>query len=149
MCEKRADISKTGLQKNCFCWNSKDKYILGKVMNVQIKSLLLKSYSNRTFLCWKSISPTFYCSKSKKCQFVGINFLAENSLNDEFYWPNVFHYWFKIQSLTLTLPCRSQNLQPANTFKKHWWIWLLKNGYIIPVPAFRVVKVFCSSFWRT
>ena len=50
-------------------------------------------------------------SKRKKPQLVRINLLAENCLNGKFYWPNVFHYGFKYQSLTWMLHCRSQNLQ--------------------------------------
>ena len=51
----------------------------------------------------------------------------------------------EIQSLTWTLHWRSQNSQPASTFL----ICLLKSRKnIIPVPAFKVLKVFCSSFER-
>ena len=38
MSEKSANISKTGLQKKNFRWNSKDNQILGKVMKFQINS---------------------------------------------------------------------------------------------------------------
>ena len=81
----------------------------------QFKLNFLKNYSNSTFLCWKTRSPTLYCLKRKKLQFVQIQLLVENRLNGEFYWPNVFHYRFKIQSLTWNLHCRSHNLQPAST----------------------------------
>ena len=78
-------------------------------------SLHLKSYSNSTFLCWKTKSPILCSSKRKKHKFVWINFLVENRLDAKFYWPKFFHYGFKIQWLTWTLDCRSQNLQPAST----------------------------------
>ena len=79
-------------------------------------SLHSKNYSNNTFLCWKTRSSSFYCSKRKKRQFVQINLLVENHFNSEFYWQNVFDYRLKIQSLTWTLHCRSQHLQPASRF---------------------------------
>ena len=76
-------------------------------------SLHLKNYSNRIFLCWKTKSPTFYCLKRKKTSIRPNKFACGKPFNGEFYWPNVFHYGFKIQSLTWTLHCRSQNLQPV------------------------------------
>ena len=59
-------------------------------------------------------SPIFYCTKPKKRQFVPINLLAKYRLNGEFYWPNIFHYGFELQSLTWNLLCVSKNLQPAS-----------------------------------
>ena len=116
-------------------------------------SLHFKDYSNCTFLCWKTKSTTFYRSKWKKHQFVWINLLVENRLNDKLYWLNVFHYGSKIQSLTWALHCRSQNLQPARDFEKHWWIWLLniETLYLFQDEgkAFRVVKLFRSSCGKT
>ena len=47
-------------------------------------SLYLKNYWNNNFLCWKTRSPTFYCSKKKKNQFIPINLLVANRLNYEF-----------------------------------------------------------------
>ena len=69
-----------------------------------------------TFLFFWKNKETFYCSKGTKRQFVRINWLVEKHFNGESYWPNVFHYGFKIQSLRWTLHCRSHNLQPASTF---------------------------------
>ena len=58
---------------------------------------------NNTFFCWKTRSPTFNCWKRKKRQFVRIFLLVENRLNGKFFWPNLFNYGFKTQSLTWTL----------------------------------------------
>ena len=37
----------------------------------------LKNYSNRTFPCWKTESPIFYCLKGKKRKSIQINLLVE------------------------------------------------------------------------
>ena len=77
-----------------------------------IQSLNLKTHFNST-----TRSPTFYCLKRKKRQFVRTNLIVKNCFNGEFYWRKVFHYGFKIQILTWTYHCRSQNLQPARSLK--------------------------------
>ena len=48
------------------------------------QNLHLKNYSNCTFLCGKTKSPTSYCSKRKIRQFIRINFLVENRLKNKF-----------------------------------------------------------------
>ena len=85
------------------------------LLNFLNKVYTKKNYSNSTFLCWKTRSPTFYFSKSRKRQFFWTNLTVENRLKSKFYSPNFFHWRCKIQALTWTFHCRSQNLQPAST----------------------------------
>ena len=73
----------------------------------QIK-FTLKELLKQHFYLLKNKDSYLLLFKEKKRQFLQINFLVENCLNGEFYWPNVFHYEFKIQSLLWTLHCRSQ-----------------------------------------
>ena len=126
------------------------KFILINLFEFLKESWHLKNYFNSNFLSWKTRSSTFYFLKSKKRQFVRINLLLENGLNGKFYCPNVFHYGFKIQSLTWTLHCRSQNLESDCTSLKNEWIWLLKVEifYLFQHEGktFTVMKVLRSSF---
>ena len=115
-------------------------------------SLHLKDYSNSTFVCWKTKSrSTFYSSKRKKCQFVWIHLLVENHLNDEFYWPSVFYYEFKIQSnFTLQISkstAVSHILKTLMnlTFKIIEILYLFRHEG----KAFRAAKAFRYSFQRT
>ena len=113
------------------------KFILINLFEFLKESWHLKNYFNSNFLSWKTRRSTFYFPKSKNRQFVRINLLLENGLNGKFYCPNVFHYGFKIQSLTWTIHCRSQNLESDSTSLKNEWIWLLKNRNILLVLAWR------------
>ena len=81
-----SDIAQSCL--NCACTQEN----LGTIFSLPGFFSWMKNGLNITFLCWKTRSPTFYCSKRKKRQFVWRNLLVENRLNDEFYWPSVFHY---------------------------------------------------------
>ena len=78
-------------------------------------SLHLKNYSKGTFICWKTRCIAFKCSKRNRRQFLRTNLLVANRHKDEFYWPNFFHYRFKIQSQTWTLHSRSQHLQQGDS----------------------------------
>ena len=107
---------------------------------------LLKNKSPTLFIVWsekKSMQNIFL--------FIQINLLVENRLYNEFFC----HYGFKIESVTRTLHCRSENLQPSSTktSEKHWWIWHLKIeiSYLFrhERKTCRVAKVFRSSFGRT
>ena len=90
----------------------------------------------------RRLSPTFYCLKRKKHQFVWINLVVENCLNSEFCWTKVLHSGFKIQSLTWILHDRSQEIysQLAHLLK-HWGIWL-RN---IPFLAWRKSLKSCKE----
>ena len=112
--EKYSWFRKCGWRKNLHSGVRKFIFLMNLIEFFK-ESLYLKTYSNSTFLCWKTKSPTLIFRKKGKPQFVRINLPAENRLNGEFYWPNVFHYGYEIQSLTWNLHCRSQNLQPAIT----------------------------------
>ena len=57
-----------------------------------------------------------------------INLLVENSLNGELYWPNVFHYGFKIQQLMWTLHSKSQ-IYSQLAHPKNIYEFGLKNFY--------------------
>ena len=65
--------------------------------NLDLKNL--KNYQH--LFLEKQVLP--FIIRRKKCQFTWINVLVENRLHGEFYWPNVFHYGFKIQLLTWAL----------------------------------------------
>ena len=53
------------------------KTVFIKLIEFFKQSLHLKSYSNSTFLFWKTKSPIFYCLSGKKCKFERINLLVE------------------------------------------------------------------------
>ena len=53
------------------------KTVFIKLIEFFKQSLHLESYSNSTFLFWKTKSPIFYCLSGKKCKFERINLLVE------------------------------------------------------------------------
>ena len=80
-------------------------------------NLHLKNYSNKNTMennsNWKNKESYLLLLKEKK-RWIRPNKFASGKLNSEFCWRNVFHYRLKIQSLTRTLHCISQTLQPAH-----------------------------------
>ena len=74
-----------GAEKNFHLGGHKSIFFKNNFIRFLKSSLHLKNYSNSTFHCWKTRSPTFDCLNRKKGNFIRVNLLVENHLNSEFY----------------------------------------------------------------
>ena len=87
-----------------------------------LNSLHIKNYANSTFLCWKTKSPTFCCTKRKNVssyewmRYWNTALMVDSS-------DNVCDYGFKTQSLTWTSRCWNLKIYSQLAILKkheHW-----------------------------